>query len=57
MSNSQVMCLRQFIRPEHVIDIPNVGNCSKCIPDKNNAVCKLYSPITVVVIEIEANDE
>lgn len=50
------MCLRQFIIPEKIINLEGVGDCFKCIPDKENEKCKLYSPINITVIEIKNKD-
>jgi len=33
--------------------VKGVGDCTVCVPDKNNKNCRMYYPISINIVEIE----
>ena len=47
------VCLHQIFRVKSPkIKIEGEGDCSVCVPDEKNKLCKRYHPITVVEIKV-----
>lgn len=45
-SEVQKVCLYQLMRPGSPMDDPNVGDCTKCLPDEErNCECALYTAV------------
>ena len=50
-------CLHQLLRPTGNlgISVEGVGDCSKCLPDEDNANCKKYYPIAISMGTVKEN--
>jgi hypothetical protein len=49
-------CLRHFLRPGKNLGIKGVGDCTVCVPDKNNKFCSMYYKIEITHLEFEEEE-
>jgi len=50
-----IICYYHLIQKESNVMVRGIGigDCSICIPDKNNKYCKNYIPINITIIDIK----
>lgn len=48
----KVLCLYQLFRLEYRISKRGCGDCTTCIPDKDNMFCRCYIPVDVYILRI-----